>query len=518
MPLQVPQVETDRLKVQEYAKRASTKLYEVAKSAYGPGSSNVILGFTHGTPLFSHDGVTNLKMVRDDNIFVDDIIQAIKTASEQNNQKVGDGTTAVVVLEHHLLMAAQKMEGLGVEQREIVKRLQYARDLAITYIESVTKPVHLSSKSESTKEAYLEKVATISANDPDIGAMIADIMQEVGTDGGIVIESYEGLGVHPEIVDGFYFGQGYKDTALINDPTNNQSLHENIPILISARKFATNVDLGPVLKKIDESGIKEFILLADISTETAQTLASLKSNGLVLGVGVEPPFVSGSRTLFLEDIALLTGGKVYEGNNFNPTEHLGFAKEVLITANSTTIIGGDKESEVIKERIKVLRTQAAEATHPQSIQFAKDRLARLAGKMAKIKVGGALEFERDELKLRIQDAVCAVQSAVKEGIVPGGGCTLAQVKGTDFDDAFTQPFRTLMLNAGHNPDAELAKLSTNTPWHGFNLTDMTTIPIDMIEAGVVDASLVMKEVVRNAVTVVIGLIMGGAQIAQPEKS
>lgn len=514
MPAKIPQLLIDRSEVQKKIKEASTVLYEVAKAAYGPGSSNVILGFTHGVPLFSHDGVTNLKMVRHEDPFTDDIIQAIKTVSEQNNQKVGDGTTAVVILTHHLLLAAQKMEGLGVSQREIVAKLNQAREVALDYIESIKKPVSLSKKGSKLESTYLEKIASISANDPEIGAMIADIMNDIGADGGIVIESYEGLGVHPDIVNGFYFGQGYRDTSLINDPTNNQSIHQDVPILISSRKFATNVDIGPVLQKLMQAGLKQVILIGDTSDEVAQALEMSKTKGIIHVAAVNAPFVSGSRTLFLEDIALLVGAKVYDGVDFDPAEHLGMAKEALITASSTTIIGGDGEEKAIKERIKVLRSQVNEATHPQSIQFAKDRLARMAGKMAKIKVGGALELERDELKLRIQDAVCAVQSAVKDGIIPGGGTTLAQVTGTDFDEAFKQPFLTLMKNAGYNADAYLPKLSD---WQGFDLTNMTDEPQDMLETGVIDASLVQKEVVRNSISVVTALIMSGAQLAFSEK-
>jgi chaperonin GroEL len=514
MPAKIPLLETDRAKVQQNAKEASTKLYEVAKSAYGPGSSNVILGFTHGNPLFSHDGVTNIKMVRDSNTFIDDIIGAIRTVSEQNNQKVGDGTTAVVILAHHLLMAAQKMEGLGVPQKEIVAKLNDARETALAYIESIKKPVTL----EKDADTYLAKVATISAGDPEIGQMIADIMQDIGMDGGVMIESYEGLGVHPDIVDGFYFNKGYYDTHFINDPTNNQSNHFNVPIFISSRKMATGVDVLPVLEAVRSKGLKEFILLADMSDEAGQIVLNNRGKGIIYAMPVEPPFVSGSRSLFLDDIALLTGGKVYDGGDIDDiTEYLGFAQEVLVTASSTTVIGGDGDKDAVADRIEVLRAQVSEATAQQSILFAKERLARLAGKMAKIKVGGALELERDELKLRIQDAVSAVQSAVKEGVVPGGGCTLAQVSGTDFDDAFKQPFRILMQNTGANPDAYLAKLSPSKPWHGFDLMHLSDKPEDMLKLGVIDATLVSKETVRNSISVVIGLIMAGAQLAQPEK-
>lgn len=514
MPAAIPLLETDRAKVQQNAKEAATKLYEIAKAAYGPGSSNVILGFKHGNPLFSHDGVTNIKMVRDENPLIDDIIGAIRTISEQNNQKVGDGTTAVVILAYHLLMEAQKMEGLGVPQKQIVAQLNKAREVALKHIEKVTKVVDIKKHSDT----HLAKVATISASDSAIGQMIADVMQEVGTDGGVMIESYEGLGVHPEIVDGFYFNKGYYNTALINDPTNNQSNHFNVPIFISSMKMATNVDMAPVLEAIRQAGIKEFILMADMGDEAGQVLLLNRQKGIIYGMPVEPPFVSGSRTLFLEDIALLTGAKVYDGGDIDDiADYLGYAKEVLVTGSSTTVIGGDGEKEAIESRIEVLRAQANEATGQQSIIFAKERLARLAGKMAKIKVGGALELERDELKLRIQDAVCAVQSAVKEGIIPGGGCTLAQIEGTDFDKAFKMPFTILMQNAGYNPEKYLAKLDPLKLWNGFDLTHMLDEPKDMLELGVIDAALVQKEVVRNAISVVSGLIMAGAQLAQPEK-
>lgn len=511
MAAKIPLLETDRSKVQQHAREAATALYEVAKAAYGPGSSNVVLGFVHGNPLFSHDGVTNIKMVRDANPFIDDLIGAIRTVSEQNNQKVGDGTTAVVILTYHLLLAAQRMEGSGLTQKEIVGKLNEAREIALSYIESIKKPVKDS----------LAQVATISAGDPEVGAMIADIMDEVGQDGGVMIDSYEGLGVHPEIVDGFYFSKGYFHTSLINDPTNNQSFHENVPIFISSKKMATAVDILPILEAIRSKGLKEVVLLADMSDETGQVVLNNRGKGIIYAMPVEPPFVAGSRDLFLDDIALLTGGKVYEGEDIDDiTEYLGYAKEVLVTASSTTVLGGDGNKEHIADRIKILRAQVNEATSQQSIMFAKERLARLAGKMAKIKVGGALESERDELKLRIQDAVSAVQSAVKEGIVPGGGCTLAQVSGSAFDDAFKEPFRTLMKNADLNPDAYLAKLDSTKPWYGFDIMHPADKPEDLLKLGVIDAALVAKETVRNSISVVSQLIMAGAQLAWPteEKS
>jgi chaperonin GroEL len=504
----IPEIITERDDVQEKVKEASHILYSVAKAAYGPGSGNVILGFRHGPPMLSRDGVTNIKMVRSKDPHIDDIIQSIREASEKNNKKVGDGTTAVTILSHHLILAAQRLEGKGFKPMDIAAKLKQAEKIAIEYIDSVKK---------DTDSAYLKKVATISANDEALGEMIADIMNEVGKDGGVIIEQYEGLGIHNEIIDGFYFSKGYKDTQLINDLSLNQSVHKDIPVLISSKTLATSVDIAPLLKEVLDSGIKELILLGEVRDEALQTLIMAKKSGNLFVVPIDPPFVSGSSTLFLDDCALMIGAKVYDGTDFNCTDYLGFAQEVLVTEHATTILGGDSNKDLIEERIASLHDQLKESDHPQSVQFIKDRLARLTGKMAIVKVGGALELEREETKLRVQDAVCSVQSAMKEGIVPGGGTTLARITGTDFDDAFKEPFKLLISNIGGNPEAYLAKLEPSEVWYGWNLKDVTDKPIDLLDAGVIDASLVIKEVVRNACSVAASLITASVSIAYEDK-
>jgi chaperonin GroEL len=509
MSAQIPVVLTDRDVLQAKIAEASEALYQVAKSAYGPKAGNVMLGFKHGAPLLSRDGVTNIKLVRLADPVADDAAQAIKQVSEKNNQKVGDGTTAVVILTHHLLKAAQRLEGKGLNPMEIAAKLKEAEAVAHTYIDSIKKPV--------VDDEFLEKVATISAGDPELGAMIADIMKEVGKDGGVMIEQYEGLGVHNELIDGFYFHRGYKDTDLINDPTANQSNHYNVPILISNKVMNTEVDIAPVLNAAVKAGIKELIIVGEVNHAAIETLKMTRAKGLMMAVAIDPPYVVGGRSLFLDDIAVMTGGEIYNGVDFNVEQHLGFAKEVLVTEHSTTILEGDGEADLIKKRIEDLHGQLKEAEHPTTIQFIKDRLARLTNKMAIIRVGGAIEFERDEVRLRVQDAVCAVQSAMKDGILPGGGTTLARITGTDFDDAFRQPFRQLVANAGLNQDAYLAKLEDSKVWEGFNLRNMTDKPIDMLEAGVIDPSLVISEVVTNAVAIVSGLITASAAIAHPVK-
>lgn len=501
------EVITDRDVLQEKIAHASEQMYKVAKTAYGPMAGNVVLGFKHGAPLLSRDGITNIKRVRLADPIEDDIAQVIVQASEKNNQKVGDGTTAVVILTHHLLQAARKLESKGLNPMEIAEKLREAETIAIDYINSIKK---------ESSDKYLQKIATVSAGDPDLGAMIADILKEVGVDGGVMIEQYEGFGVHNEVIDGFYFHNGYKDTALINDQSANQSNHKDVPILISNKVFNTEIEIGEVLNKISQAGYKEIVIIGEVNNLALETLRMARAKGVMLGVPVDPPYTVGGRTLFLDDIAVKTGGKVYDGVGFGVEEYLGFASEVLITEHATTILNGDGNSDAIKERIQSLRDQLEDEEHPQSIQFIKDRLARLTGKMAIIRVGGAIEFEREEVKLRVQDAVCAVQSAMKDGILPGGGSTLARVKGTEFDDAFTQPFKALFDNAGLNPESYLAKLDDNV-WSGFNLRHITDSPVDMLKEGVIDPSLVISEVVTNAIALVRGLITASAALPDPEK-
>lgn len=510
MSLQIPLVEVNRDKQQASIAHASNILYQVAKAAYGPGGGNVMLGFKHGAPMLSRDGVTNMSQVRLDEPFEDDVIQTLLQSSKKNNTKVGDGTTAVVILSHHLLMTAQKLEGKGFKPMEIARKLKEAERIALKYIDSIKTPIDNDNKT-------LGYVATVAAGDPEIGAMICDVMKDIGIDGGVQIEQYEGLGVVPEIIDGFYFHKGYTDTQLINDPAVNQSNHKDAAILVSNKVFNTEPDIKPLLNEVVKAGFKELILIAEVKNAALEVLKLAKASGAMMVVPINPPFNAGGQSLFLDDIAIMIGSEIYNGEKFEPEKHLGSAKEILVTEWATSILGGDGDKDTIEDRIMSLKEQLVELEHPGSIQFVKDRLARLTGKMAIIKVGGAIEFERDELKERIRDAVCAVQSSMKDGIVPGGGTVLARITGTEFDEAFKQPFRQLVENSGLNPDKYLAMLETSQTPYGFDLRNITTEPINLIEEGVLDASLVVREVVTNSIAVVAGLITASAAIAYQEK-
>lgn len=506
--IQTPVIETDRDKLQAAIARASEQLYKVAKSAYGPGSGNVVLGFKHGAPMLSRDGVTNMSQVRLEDPFEDDIVQAILQVSQKNNDKVGDGTTAVVILTHHLLMAAQKLEGKGFKPMEIATKLKEAEQIALKYVDSLVIPAD---------DKLLEFVGTVAAGDPEIGKLIYEIMHEIGKDGGTMIEPMNGLGIQSETIDGFYFHKGFKNAKLINDPTSFNSSHKEVPVLVSSKRFDTEVDIAPVIQVIQESGFKEVIMVADVNNTAMLVLEAAKAKGIIMAVPVDPDYAAGGQALFLSDAALMLGCEVYDGGEFEINKHLGLAQEVLITASSTSIFGGDGDKEAIQNRLDQVREQLKETDHPQQVQFMKERLARLTAKMAIIKVGGAIEFERDEKKERVRDAVCAVQSAMKEGVLPGGGVVLARITGTEFDDAFKEPFKQLVTNAGGNPEAFLGRLEGSDDWDGFNLRNVSEKPINLLKEGVLDAALVVREIIINSISVVSGLITASAAVAQREK-
>lgn len=521
--IKVPVIETDRQKLQAKIAHASEELYKVAKAAYGPGAGNVGIGYRHGAPQISRDGVKNMSQVRLTDPIEDDIILALRQASEKNNKIVGDGTTAADILAHHLLIDAQKMEGQHINPMEIEARLKKAEKIALDYIETL--------KLEPGPKLKLVDVATVACGDVALGQLIADTIEEIGANGGAIIEPYDGLGYHAKLTQGFYFGKGYTDTELINDPSSNQAEYTDVPILVATAPIQTEVDMGPIIRKTVEAGHQRLVVIGSFGQPALSMLRKARSQGLIMVTPVEPPYVAGGRSLFLEDLALMVGGRVYGGSSYDPTDHLGKAEQVLITEWATTIMGGDANPEALSQRIRNLEKQIEELDSPGSIRFAKDRVARLSGKMAIIQVGGATEFERDEVKERVLDAVSAVQSAMKEGVVPGGGVTLAHITGTDFDAAFKEPFRQLAANCGHNPDELLAKLDPKDAWKGYNLREPvadlsiaengSTIrtlknPINLQKAGIVDPTLVVKEVVRNSISIVGKLITASAWIARPE--
>jgi len=480
------------------------KVYQVAKAAYGARAGNVLFEKSWGDPILSRDGVTNVREVYLDDPAENMAARIIVQASQKNNQTVGDGTSAVVILAYHLLKEAQRKIGTGINRMIIAKELEAEALRICKYIDVIKKDV---------VEDAVEQVAAISAGDEALGQLIADTIQEVGLDGGVTVEEYQGLGVQNEIVDGFYFQKGFTDVNLINNYSLLKSEFTDVPILITEKRLSTVSDIAPLLDKIVGNNVRNLVIIGEVVDDALGVLLLNKIKGNITVTVVEPPVYGGNRTLFLEDVAIMTGGTVLlNGTNtqdFNK-DFLGYAEKIIINEFSTTIIGADGEKGNVAKRIADLKSQLAEATHPITIEAIKGRLSKLTGKIAIIRVGGATEVEMKESKLRVEDAVCAVQSAIRDGVVPGGGVALAKAP-SDWQ-SFKQPFMELMDNAGENPHEYLAKILAADDWMGYDLRNLTKEPYDMLEIGIIDPAQVIKEVVTNAVSVASRLITTTAMI------
>jgi chaperonin GroEL len=378
----------------------------------------------------------------------------------------------------------------------VAKEIQQAADNAVAEIDAIKQPLG---------KKMLVKVATTSAGDEAIGELVADTIETIGADGGVTIEDFAGRGIYNEIVEGFYFRKGLMSAYLAKDPANLESKHYNVPILVLDKQLSVQQEAAEIMDKL-VGKFNELVIIGAVTGDALAFLVQLRLSNKILVSIVDPPYES--RNFFLEDLALLTGATVItEGLNayeFN-ADMLGFAAKAVISTASTTLLGSDGAVEAVNNRVSELQKQLEEATSPVDIEMIRKRLSWLTGKVAIIRVGGASEIEQKEVKLRVIDAVAAAQAALKDGIVPGGGTTLARLD-VGFTEAFEAPFKQLCSNGGYNAEKLLAKVQEAPAGYGFNLRDVTDKPVDLLKAGVVDPALVVKEVITNAASVAAKLL------------
>lgn len=485
--------------------RGVSAVYEVAKAAYGPGAGNALLEINYGHPQVSRDGVNNVRKVYLKDPVENMAARSIVLASEASNRKVGDGTTAAVILSHHLYHEANKLIGSGHNRMEVSRLIQ---STATTVLEQLDKM-----KKEVTPN-ILNSVATISAGDEAIGGMIADAIHNVGEDGGITVESFDGLGVYSEMVEGFYYRKGFTHEMLISNPAARESRVSDADIVITEKTLKTVADIAPILDTILKAAGRgaEIVIIGDVEDEAMAVLAENMARGNIRPTLISTPYHGQMKALFLADIATITGGVVIptgsNGSSFK-LEMLGTADKVVVNAYSTSIIGGKGAEEDKTALIEDLKNQLSHVEAQVDIDVIRGRLSRLTGKIVNIHVGGATPIERDEIKLRVDDAVCAVQAALKGGIVPGGGVALARVDAGPFSDAYKEPFIQLVANCGFNTEKALFKMTeSKSNWEGFNLRtpDFDYELQNLEKVGIVDPTLVIREVVINASSVVSKLI------------
>ena len=490
------------------------KLADTVKITLGPKGRNVVLDKKFGAPLITNDGVTIAKEVELEDPFENMGAQLVKEVATKTNDVAGDGTTTATLLAQALIREGMKNVTAGANPMVLRKGIQKATETAVEAIEKNAKKV------SGTKD--IARVAAVSSASEQIGNLIADAMEKVTSDGVITVEESKTAETYSEVVEGMMFDRGYITPYMVTDTDKMVAVIDDAYILITDKKISNIQEILPLLEQIVQSGKKLVIIAEDIEGEALTTLILNKLRGTFTCVGVKAPGFGDRRKEMLTDIATLTGGQVISselGLELKDTtvDQLGRARQVKIDKENTIIVDGAGDSEAIKSRVSQIRSQIETTTSDFDREKLQERLAKLAGGVAVIKVGAATEVEMKEQKMRIEDALAATKAAVVEGIVAGGGTALidaipavkAYVDSVDGDEktgaaivlkALEEPVRQIAANAGLEGSIIIEHLKAkNTVGYGYNaLTDTYG---DMIDEGIVDPTKVTRSALQNASSV-----------------
>ena len=490
------------------------KLADTVKITLGPKGRNVVLDKKFGAPLITNDGVTIAKEVELEDPFENMGAQLVKEVATKTNDVAGDGTTTATLLAQALIREGMKNVTAGANPMVLRKGIQKATETAVEAIEKNAKKV------SGTKD--IARVAAVSSASEQIGNLIADAMEKVTSDGVITVEESKTAETYSEVVEGMMFDRGYITPYMVTDTDKMVAVIDDAYILITDKKISNIQEILPLLEQIVQSGKKLVIIAEDIEGEALTTLILNKLRGTFTCEGVKAPGFGDRRKEMLTDIATLTGGQVISselGLELKDTtvDQLGRARQVKIDKENTIIVDGAGDSEAIKSRVSQIRSQIETTTSDFDREKLQERLAKLAGGVAVIKVGAATEVEMKEQKMRIEDALAATKAAVEEGIVAGGGTALidaipavkAYVDSVDGDEktgaaivlkALEEPVRQIAANAGLEGSIIIEHLKAkNTVGYGYNaLTDTYG---DMIDAGIVDPTKVTRSALQNASSV-----------------
>ena len=486
------------------------KLADTVKITLGPKGRNVLLDKKFGSPLITNDGVTIAREIELEDAVENMGAQVVKEVASKTNDVAGDGTTTATLLAQSIIREGFKNVAAGANPMIIKKGIQGATEVAVENIKKIANPVE-------TKEA-IAQVAAVSAGDATIGELISDAMEQVGKDGVITVEESKSMGTVLEVVEGMQFDRGYLSAYMVTDTEKMEAVLENPYILLTSKKISNIQDLLPLLEQVVKTGRKLFIVCEDLEGEALATLVLNKLRGTFECVAVKAPGFGERRKAMMEDLAILTGGTVITeelGYDIKETtlDMLGTAATVKVDKENTVIVGGGGDSKEIQDRIASLRTMAAQTSSEFDKEKTLERLAKLAGGVAVVKVGAATETELKERKLRIEDALNATKAAVEEGIVAGGGVALANtipaiaayVDTLSGDEktgaqiimrALEEPVRQIAENAGFEGSVVIAEVKNRDAGVGFNAA--TEEYVDMIEAGIVDPAKVTKSALMNA--------------------
>ena len=506
------------------------QLYDAVKVTFGPKGQNVVIEKSYGNPTITHDGVTVAEAVdlgsTEANLGEQIGAKLIKSAAQKLNKVAGDGTTTVTVLTYNILNEANKLIAAGVNPMELRKGIEQAG-------QEIVRKINQTAEKIAGDDKKVAEVATISAGDPEIGKLIADVISKIGKDGIVTVEAGQGLEMEQEIVEGFSYDKGYSSPFFVTDVNRQEAVFDKPLILLTDKKISTSSEILPILEKVAQSGHKDLVIIAEeVSGEALSLLVLNKLKGVFNSLVLKAPAFGDRRKEILEDIAVLTDAIVISEDKGMKLEDaevsaLGSAKKIIATKDSSTIISGAGKQSAVSDRIELIKSQANLATSDYDREQYEKRAAALSGKVAVIKVGGATETEIDEKKYRVDDAVAATKAALDEGIVTGGGVTLVnladQLEEKDagakiVKNALKAPLLHILENAGLNAQALLAAVEDAKPGQGINVMEPEKGLQDLKKAGVIDPARVTREAVQNAISIAATAITMGALIVEiPEK-
>lgn len=494
--------------------RGVDQLADTVKVTLGPKGRNVVLDKKYGTPLITNDGVTIAKDIELDDPFENMGAQLVKEVATKTNDLAGDGTTTATVLAQAFVREGLKNLAAGANPMVMRKGMSKAVDAAVKAIAVNSQKVN--------GTADIARVAAVSSGNEEIGTLIAEAMEKVSTDGVITVEESKTAETYSEVVEGMQFDRGYVTPYMVTDTEKMEAVLDDAVVLITDKKIAVIQDLLPLLEQIVKSGRKLLIIAEDIEGEALSTLIVNRLRGTFTCVAVKAPGFGDRRKEMLQDIAILTGGTVISeevGLELKDAtlEMLGQARQIKVNKETTTIVDGAGDSEAIKARVATIRAAIEKTTSEFDREKLQERLAKLAGGVAVIKVGAATEIEMKEMKLRIEDALNATRAAVEEGIVAGGGTAyvnaipeVAKLLDTVEGDEKTgvqiimrgleAPVKQIAENAGVDGSVVLERVKNSGKVnHGFDAYNETYV--DMIEAGIVDPTKVNRSAIQNASSV-----------------
>lgn len=488
-------------------------LANAVKVTLGPKGRNVVLDRNFGSPLVTKDGVTVAREIELEDKFENMGAQMVREVASKTNDNAGDGTTTATVLAQAIVVEGMKFVAAGMNPMDLKRGIDKAVECAIAELKKISKPV------TTTKE--IAQVGSISANsDHEIGEIIAEAMEKVGKEGVITVEDGKSLKNELDVVEGMQFDRGYLSPYFITNPDKQVAVLENPYILLHDQKISNIRDLLPILEQVAKAGRPLLIICEDLEGEALATLVVNSLRGILKVCAVKAPGFGDRRKATLEDIAILTGGTLVTkdiGLSLDKAtlEHLGQAKRVEVNKENTTIINGAGNPEMIEARVKNIRTQIESVTSDYDREKLQERVAKLAGGVALIKVGAATEVEMKEKKARVDDALHATRAAVEEGVVPGGGVALvraqkavAQLKGDNEEQtagikivlrAMEEPMRQIVGNAGLEPSVVVNAVANGEGNYGFNA--QTSEYGDMVAMGVLDPTKVTRTALQNAASV-----------------